>query len=110
MTTRSAATAADIGALLRARNSLIWIVTSEEARAERYLIEGAASAGYTARIWDVAQGVTAPDGTVLNSLGGADPGETLAAIRAGQGCDCQGGSGGGPDGRPSSGGARGTYS
>jgi hypothetical protein len=55
MPTRSQGIAADIAALLRARNPLLWIVTREEARAETYLVEAAASAGYIPRTWDVAQ-------------------------------------------------------
>lgn len=80
-TTNTAATvAADIAALLRARNPLLWISTREEARVERYLIEAAASAGYVTRTWDVGQGVCDANGKP-SSLGGTDPGETLQAIR-----------------------------
>lgn len=78
--TRSQAIAADIDALLRARNPLLWIVTREEARVERYLIEAAAAAGYMPRTWDVAQGVASLDGT-LQSIGSPDPSATLDAIR-----------------------------
>jgi hypothetical protein len=73
--------AADVAALLRARNPLIWVVTREEARVERLLVEAAASAGYITRSWDVAQGVTEIDGKKV-SLGGADPGETLSCINS----------------------------
>jgi hypothetical protein len=79
--TRSQEIAADVAALLRARNPLLWIITREEARVERYLIEAAAAAGYVPRTWDVAQGVADISGktTRLGSL--LDPGETLAAIK-----------------------------
>lgn len=83
MTTQTAASvAADISALLRARNPLLWVVTREEARVERYLFEAAASAGYVARTWDVARGVCDATGRVVNSevSAGADPGDTLNAI------------------------------
>jgi hypothetical protein len=83
MTTDTAASvAADISALLRARNPLLWVVTREEARVERYLFEAAASAGYVARTWDVARGVCDATGRVVNSEVGAspDPGDTLNAI------------------------------
>lgn len=73
--------AADVSALLRARNPLIWIITKEEARVERLLVEAAAAAGYAALTWDVGQGVAQMDGTPLSSVGGTDPGDTLAAIR-----------------------------
>lgn len=56
ITTKQAAVAADIVALLRARNPLLWVVTREEARVERYLIEAAAAAAYTPRLWDVEIG------------------------------------------------------
>jgi hypothetical protein len=51
MPTKSQEIAADIAALLRSRNSLLWVTTREEARVERFLIEAAASVGYAARIW-----------------------------------------------------------
>ena len=57
MKTRSQEIAADIVALLQARNPLLWIVTREETRVERYLIEAAAAAEYLLRTWDVGQGV-----------------------------------------------------
>ena len=56
--TRGQIVAADVSALLRARNPLIWIVTREEARVERLVVEAAAAAGYCPRTWDVAQGIT----------------------------------------------------
>lgn len=79
-TTKSQEIAADVAALLRARNPLLWIVTREEARVERYLFEAAAAAGYIARTWDVGQGVAAMDGVVIRDIGSQDPGATLAEI------------------------------
>lgn len=58
MTTTSQKVAADISALLRARNPLIWIVSAEEARVERYVTEAAAAAGYATLFWDCGQGLT----------------------------------------------------
>lgn len=78
--TRSQDIAADIDALLRARNPLLWIVTREEARVERYLFEAAGAAGYMPRTWDIAQGVANMEGAVERNIGGADPGETFTAI------------------------------
>lgn len=74
--------AADVAALLRARNSLLWILSREEARVEGYLAEAAASAGYEARTWDVAQGVADMTGRAMPNFGGSDPGDTLRAIEA----------------------------
>jgi hypothetical protein len=74
--------AADIAALLRARNPLIWVVTREEARAEALLFEAARSAGYMLRTWDVGQGAANFDGSP--TMGGAelrDPGDMMGAIR-----------------------------
>jgi hypothetical protein len=77
---RSQIVAADVAALLRARNPLLWIVTREEARAERYLFEAAGAAGYIARFWDVAQGVTELGGARSTVGGSADPADTLNLI------------------------------
>lgn len=61
---KGARAAADVSALLRARNALLWIVTREEARAERLIAEAAAAAGYVARTWDCGQGVADMAGRV----------------------------------------------
>jgi hypothetical protein len=78
--TRSQKTAADVSALLRARNPLLWIVTREEARIESYLIQAAASAGYVPRTWDVAGGLTEIDGRSAGVQGSNDPGAALTEI------------------------------
>lgn len=78
--TRSQAIAADVAALLRARNPLLWIVTREEARSERYIIEAAAAANYVTRTWDVGAGVCSIDGAA-ERIGDKDPGATLDAIK-----------------------------
>lgn len=77
--TRSQEIAADVAALLRARNPLIWCVTREEARAESHLFEAAASAGYIARTWDVAAGVADLSGR-NPGFGDPDPASTLTTI------------------------------
>lgn len=79
--TKSEAVAADIAALLRARNPLLWVVTREEARVESYLMEAAAAAGYLPVAWDCGQGVTGMDGRAV-ALGSPDPSDTLDVIRA----------------------------
>ncbi len=76
--TKSQAVAADIVALLRARNPLIWIVTREEARVEGYLKEAAVAAKYSFRTWDIAQGVMTATEQMPES---ADPVFALDAIR-----------------------------
>jgi len=79
--TRGQVVAADVSALLRARNSLIWIVTREEARVERLLIEAAAAAAYVPRTWDVAQGVADISGNPVATMRDAnDPGAALTLI------------------------------
>lgn len=60
--TRGQEVAEDITALLRARNCVLWVVTREEARVEKYLFEAGAAAGYPSRTWDVGQGVAGMDG------------------------------------------------
>jgi hypothetical protein len=72
--------AADVAALLRARNPLLWVVTREEARVEGYLMEAAASANYVPRTWDCGQGVADLAGKQMQ-LGSIDPGDTLTTIR-----------------------------
>src|SRR5262245_34094137 len=78
--TRSMEVNADIVALLRARNSVIWIVSKEEARVERYLFEAASSLKYITRTWDAAQGVADINGIVDDKIGGTDAVATLTAI------------------------------
>ena len=74
--------AMDVAALLRARNPLLWVVTREEARVEKYLFEAAASAGYLAQTWDIAAGFTGIDGKPLStySNGEGDPDAALTTI------------------------------
>ena len=71
---------ADIAALLRARNPLLWIVSREETRVEGFVMEAAAAAGYVTRTWDVAQGVCDMGGKGL-TIGSPDPGDMLRAIQ-----------------------------
>ena len=78
--TKSQEAAADVAALLRARNPLIWIKTTEEARVEGYIFEAAASAKYLARTWDIAQCVAEIDGQLCEDIGAPDPGATFTAI------------------------------
>ena len=79
--TRGQIVAADVSALLRARNPLIWIVTREEARVEALLAEAAAAAGYIPRTWDVAQGFMDISGKQDNAMRDTqDPGAALTMI------------------------------
>jgi hypothetical protein len=55
--TKSRAMARNVALLLKSRHSVIWIVSSEEARVEEYLTAAAAKAQYKTRTWDVGQGV-----------------------------------------------------
>jgi ATPase family associated with various cellular activities (AAA)/AAA+ lid domain len=81
--TKSQTVAADVSALLRARNPLLWIVTREEARVERYIVEAAASASYRTRTWDSAQGAAEIDGSLLRGTGDSkDVGEMLNIIKS----------------------------
>lgn len=81
--TRSQLVAADIAALLRARNPLIWIVTKEESRVERYLVEAAGAAGFIPITWDVAQGAQTIEASPKQAVAGStlnDPSEVLTEI------------------------------
>ncbi len=74
--------AADVAALLRARNPLLWIVTREEGRVERLLLEAAQAAQYEPRFWDCATGITDYAGIPQEAGATAtDPGQALASIR-----------------------------
>ncbi len=80
--TKSQELADDVSALLRARNPLLWIVTREEARVERYLFQAAASAAYSPITWDVGQGLANLDGTAVKGVPASnDPGDALNVIR-----------------------------
>lgn len=78
--TAGAKCAADITALLRARNPLIWCSTREEARTERILIDAAAAANYAPVFWDCASGLTTLDNRPVDSQV-TDPAQALAAVR-----------------------------
>ena len=77
--TRSQRTNADLTALLRARNTLIWVVTREEARVERAIIAAAAEARFSVRLWDCAAGTVGTDGAVIDANG--DPNAALGGVR-----------------------------
>src|SRR5574341_926928 len=81
--TAGAKAAQDVAALLRARNPLLWIVSREEARVERYLMEAAQAASYEPRFWDCATGVTSYTGDPADpgGQGAADPAAVLSVIR-----------------------------
>jgi ATPase family associated with various cellular activities (AAA) len=70
---------ADVTALVKARNPIIWIVTREESRVEVLLSEALGKIGYTTYMWDVGQGVTEPEGKT-NSAGSADPATMIQFI------------------------------
>jgi len=74
--------ATDVAALLRARNPLLWIVTCEEARVERLLVESAQAAQYDPRFWDCATGISNFAGEPRESGASCtDPAEVLRVIR-----------------------------
>lgn len=69
----------DITALLRARNTLLWVVTREEVRVERALTEAAAKASYMVRFWDCANGISDLDGKQISANG--DPAACIQYIK-----------------------------
>lgn len=81
--TKSQDVAQNVAALFRARNPLLWIVTPEEQRVERYIFESAVAADYLPRSWDIAAGVTQINGKPDPELDGTqgDPDAALDAIR-----------------------------
>ena len=75
-------TAADVAALLRARNPLIWIVSKEEARVESLLMLAASAAAYEPRFWDCSTGISDYAGAPQEQgRGVTDPAQAIAAIR-----------------------------
>lgn len=78
--TRSQKIAADVTALLRARNPLLWVTTREEARVEQYLVEAAAAAGYMPYTWDIAQGARTVAGTPVQGIASSDPSDMMGFI------------------------------
>ena len=77
---KGSAAAADVAALLRARNPLIWIVSKEEGRVERLLMEAAQAAQYEPMFWDCATGISTYAGSVLDARA-TDPAQAIASIR-----------------------------
>lgn len=75
--------AGDVAALLRARNPLLWIVTDEEARTERHLVDACARAKYIPTFWDCGDGLTGFDGKEAfpNSARIVDPAGALQVVR-----------------------------
>lgn len=71
-------------ALLKARYTLLWIVSDEERRAERSLRDLAEKEGYRVIYWDCAEGAhDAAEGTAIELSGPAqNPGSAYAGIRA----------------------------
>jgi AAA+ superfamily predicted ATPase len=77
---RNQQTNADITALLKARNTLLWIVTREEVRVERAIRKDAGAASMDMVCWDCADGLTTPEGQVIERL--QDPQAALGYIES----------------------------
>ena len=69
----------EISVLLRARNSFLWMQSTEEIRAERVIVEAAASANYTVEFWDCATGISNAAGEVVDASC-QDPNQMLVRI------------------------------
>lgn len=69
----------DVTGLLRARNTLLWIVSREEARVEKAIVESAGAAKMQTRFWDCATGLSDASGKGLADI--RDPNAMLAYIR-----------------------------
>ena len=70
----------DVAALLRARNTLLWIVSREEVRVERGIFEAAQQAQYAPRYWDCATGLSDFSGAAIDQSV-VDPSAALSFIR-----------------------------
>lgn len=67
MPTASERANADIVALLRARNSCLWVVTREERRVERAIIDAAPLHRYEPAFWDCSAGLVDAAGDVIDA-------------------------------------------
>lgn len=76
-------TTSDLNALIRARNTLLWVVTREEARVEACIKEAAMAAKYRTLFWDVATGVTDEQGAKIDGSQTA-PLQALGRVRDAQ--------------------------
>jgi len=91
--TRGQLVAADVAGALRSRAALLYVVTKEEQRVKRYLLEAAAAAAYVPRSWDIAQGVTTmqganwPNDKAQFGAGQGDPDGILDTIRQQRGTE-----------------------
>src|SRR5215472_6576300 len=80
LTTKSQRVMADIKAALQARIAVLWIVTKEEPRAERYIAQAANAAAYQCRTWDIAQGPCDMSGKPMQLTETNDPSEMLRVV------------------------------
>lgn len=72
----------DITALLRARNTLLWVTSREEVRVERALVDACGAAKYQVFYWDCATGITDALGEAIDA-NMRDPVQTLDWVRRG---------------------------
>lgn len=83
--TTTADPSSDITALLKARHSLLWVVSREEARVEAAIIEAAARATYKVVFWDCASGLQDVSGTIIDkemiAVTGSIPPSILDRVR-----------------------------
>ena len=89
--TRGERTNQQITELLKAKNTLLWIVTREERRVEKAVIEAASAAktaslpAFKVRVWDCASGLSEPGKPAgqVGSEGEQDPQAVIKKIRTG---------------------------
>lgn len=69
----------DVSALLRARNTLLWIVSGEELRVERALVGVGESLNMNVLFWDCADGIQSGTGDTVQRL--TDPLQALDYVK-----------------------------
>lgn len=69
----------DLVTLLKARNTLLWIVSREEVRAERLILSAANAAKYPVATWDCVSGICDSQGNEINNA--FDPTSALRFVR-----------------------------
>ena len=71
----------DLTSLLRARHTLLWLISREEMRVERAVIDASAAAKFEVRLWDCSTGLSNSAGQRIGGENLNDPSQVLGYIR-----------------------------
>lgn len=82
--TRGAKAQANVTALLKARNTVLWVTSLEESRVESALVEAAGANTQRVIFWDCVEGITNADGSEIAKQGFQDAGAAVAWFAGGE--------------------------